>query len=229
MAISADRKTARVDARTQAARLHDHGFVVFGRLVSNADLRLMTNEINRIHQEIDEDTCTKRDCAGNVLFNTNIERFSSYYFDLARRADLIGLAGTLLQAAVVPLNVEFFSKPPHSEFVTPPHQDHAFLSRPAQSAILTLWVALDDATKESGALEFADTRCWSTLPHKTAGLDHFLFELCDQSSLVFRLAEVKRGGCVAHNSFAIHRSGPNMSSKFRRAIAFAYTPVVEDR
>jgi len=118
-------------------------------------------------------------------------------------------------------------------FVKPPgglektyHQDSAyFFIEPM--AIITAWVALDDATLENGCL-------W-VIPgsHRQGVLDHsevwMVGDRQDQKipdAAIDRSKEVpvllKAGDCSFHHSLLMHRSGPNNTAHFRRGQATHY-------
>jgi ectoine hydroxylase-related dioxygenase (phytanoyl-CoA dioxygenase family) len=153
---------------------------------------------------------------------TNLEATSDYIFDFARERQIIEFVEQAMQGPIVPLNVELFIKPPRSQGITPAHQDHAFCRFKETTTILTCWIALDDAAREGGALEYARGRFSRLMPHKPHEEIHFSFELCDASELTFDSVPVRRAGCLIHHGFAIHRSGPNLLNYPRRAVAFAY-------
>ena len=205
----------REDDRLQ---LFERGFVILQNFLPEDTVQRLTFEVVRLCAQEDTGDSTRRD----IVFLTDVERRSDYIFDTARSPRLVDFICSLMDTRAVPMNVELFVKPPRSAFVTPIHQDHAFYKKPFERAALTIWIALDDATGESGALQYAEGRWSITLPHKRSQVDYFSLEIEGASELNFRLAEVQRGGCVVHHSFAVHRSGPNVTDAPRRALAFTY-------
>ncbi len=118
-------------------------------------------------------------------------------------------------------------------FVKPPgglektyHQDSAyFFIEPM--AIITAWVALDDATLENGCL-------W-VIPgsHRQGVLDHSeVWMVGDRQDRKIPDAALDRskevpvllnaGDCSFHHSLLLHRSGPNNTAQFRRGQASHY-------
>jgi len=123
------------------------------------------------------------------------------------------------------------------------HQDSAYISDnflPRENNTLTLWMALDDADEENGALQYAPgSHLWSSsLPEdqKMISSSFHVGMYDDHSSSLRRAAElagqcvedversietvcVKAGELVVHHQDVWHGSGPNLSqSRLRRAL-----------
>ena len=134
-------------------------------------------------------------------------------------ADLAGVAGMRIwhdQALI---------KPPWGN-PTAWHLDNPYWSFYSRDAI-SIWVALDDATRDNGCLYFVPGT------HKTASYDNVdiginigdLFAAYPQwSSKTAVAAEMKAGSCSFHNGLLAHGAGANMTPKYRRAMTCAYMP-----
>lgn len=107
------------------------------------------------------------------------------------------------------------------------HQDYPYWIDAADDAVnmVTVWVALDDATKENGALEVLPG---SHRSGQVAGKDSEMpFErneiderTIDVDAMVS--VEVPAGGAVFFGPFLVHRSAPNHSDADRRAVLYTY-------
>ncbi|MCY3833120.1 MAG: phytanoyl-CoA dioxygenase family protein [Chloroflexi bacterium] len=106
------------------------------------------------------------------------------------------------------------------------HLDNPYWSYSSRDAI-TIWVALDDATRDNGCLYF--------LPgaHKTANFDGAtiginisdLFEIYPQwAEIQSAAAPMKAGSCSFHNGLMPHAAGANMTPGWRRAMTCGYMP-----
>lgn len=106
------------------------------------------------------------------------------------------------------------------------HLDNASWSYSSRDAV-TIWVALDDATRDNGCLYF--------LPgaHKAASFEHAgigpnisdLFELYPQwAELQSVAATMKAGSCSFHNGLMPHGAAANMTPGTRRAMTCGYMP-----
>ena len=106
------------------------------------------------------------------------------------------------------------------------HLDNPYWSYSSRDAI-TIWVALDDATRDNGCLYF--------LPgvHKSATFDGAtigssvsdLFEIYPQWAEIQSVAApMKAGSCSFHNGLMPHGAGANMTPGTRRAMTCGYMP-----
>ncbi len=106
------------------------------------------------------------------------------------------------------------------------HLDNPFWSYSSRDTI-TIWVALDDATRDNGCLFF--------LPgaHKIATFDNSeigsntgeLFELFPHwAELQSVAAPMKAGSCSFHNGLMPHGASANMTPGWRRAMTCGYMP-----
>lgn len=106
------------------------------------------------------------------------------------------------------------------------HLDNPYWSFYSRNAI-SLWVALDDVTRDNGCLYFIPGA------HKTATYDNVdigsnigdLFKAYPQWSKQEAVAvEMKAGSCSFHNGLCAHGAGANMTPHARRAMTCAYMP-----
>jgi len=164
-----------------------------------------------------------RDALGFVITMNGLDRVSDLLFDLARRDEMLGLAGDLLGKAALSLHVEYFAKPPHGGTAAPPHQDHAFYHAhfPDELA-LSFWIALDDVDPDGGALEYGVGSPLALLDHVQSPALDFDYQLPACPALPFEVAVVPRGGALVHHSYTVHRTRTNRSARPRRAVVFNY-------
>ncbi len=106
------------------------------------------------------------------------------------------------------------------------HLDNPYWSYSSRAAI-SIWVALDDATRDNGCLYF--------LPgtHKTATFDNSsigmntgaLFDVYPQwAQIQSAAAPMPAGSCSFHNGLLAHGAGANMTPGTRRAMTCGYMP-----
>ena len=106
------------------------------------------------------------------------------------------------------------------------HLDTPFWSFSDRRA-LSIWVALDDATKENGCLYFIPGSYLMTT-FENPGIGKNMDAIFDfyptmkQSQSV--AVPLKAGSCSFHNGLTIHGAGANMTNGFRRAMTCAYMP-----
>ena len=106
------------------------------------------------------------------------------------------------------------------------HLDNPYWSFYSRDAI-SIWVALDDVTKDNGCLYFVPET------HKLATYDNVrigsnigdLFTAYPQWSEMEAVSvEMKAGSCSFHNGLLAHGAGANMTPHHRRAMTCAYMP-----
>ena len=112
-------------------------------------------------------------------------------------------------------------KPARSGSAKPWHQDAAYWKNYLPNQV-TVWIAIDDATKENGCV-------WG-IPgsHKLGLIDHVKTELqVEESRIDLSQAQpvpVKSGGLLIFHSLVLHMSKKNESEKTRWAIICDYDP-----
>jgi phytanoyl-CoA hydroxylase len=114
-------------------------------------------------------------------------------------------------------------KPPFHGSAKPYHQDSPYwpIDPPA---LVTCWMALDDATTTNGCMRFLPgSHRLGMLPHYHLEETHLVpegYEAFDTSQEV--AVELKAGSCTFHHSLALHETSPNRSPYPRRAMTWAY-------
>lgn len=156
-----------------------------------------------------------------------IENFIPYS-DLIRntltQGKMIECLNTLYGSATVLYKDKInFKLPGANGFVA--HQDAPAFSAqgPLQKSHITVLIALDDMTIENGCLEVAtNTReIWEQkkmLPHSVKG--EILPEF--QAEFIWKPIVMRPGDVLFFGSYIPHRSGPNLTSKARRALYITY-------
>ncbi|MDA1012867.1 MAG: phytanoyl-CoA dioxygenase family protein [Planctomycetota bacterium] len=121
---------------------------------------------------------------------------------------------------------EWFSKPPGTVHVTPPHQDNFyFCLRPPHAA--TLWLALDPVDEENGCLRYVRQS------HRKGIRSHNATQVLGFSQGIFEYSEADQGNEVEvtlqpgdlaiHHCETIHRADANQSLvRQRRAFAMVF-------
>lgn len=120
---------------------------------------------------------------------------------------------------------QIFFKPPEGGSPKPAHQDNWYAGPNNTEGLVTAWVALDEASLENGCLYFVDGSHRAPLIRHFAPPDqpyHLQIAEDDLRALRFTAAPVPKGGVSFHHGGTIHRSSPNHSKHWRRAVAITY-------
>jgi ectoine hydroxylase-related dioxygenase (phytanoyl-CoA dioxygenase family) len=148
--------------------------------------------------------------------------------DLAFDPRVYGAAAALMGIDRVRLfRDQLFFKPALSSGAIPWHQDYSDWVHTTPPSHITCWIALDDATLESGCLHYAPGRPGSiVLPriHRADTMEAAFERLPREMRESFQplALPVPAGGCVFHHCLTVHASYGNRTPRPRRAIAITY-------
>ncbi len=111
-------------------------------------------------------------------------------------------------------------KPPHARTELPWHQDNGYTPLVPEE-YLTCWLALDDADLDNGCLWVipASHRRGTVRHHNGAGPFRVGHDGPDEDGVP---VPVRRGSVLVFSSLLMHRSGPNMTDRNRRAWILQY-------
>lgn len=147
-----------------------------------------------------------------------------FFQRLAERPVLLDLVAPLVQGEPVLVGVESFNKPARVGSPVPPHQDNAYFCQQPPD-VLSVWIALDPATEENGAVEYFLGSQHELLPHKPSGIKGNSFGLAEEAAadpFPPFLGTVDAGDALVHHCQTIHRSQPNRSQHPRLSLVIVY-------
>ena len=144
---------------------------------------------------------------------------------LARDRRLLDQVEALIGPGVSVYFSQIFFKPPEGGGPKPAHQDNYYFGPNDIEGVVTAWIALDDATLENGCLYFGDgTNMGPVYPHVAPPDEPYNLQLPPEilERQPMSPAPVMRGGVSFHHGNTFHQSGPNRSTRWRRACALHY-------
>ncbi|MDB4644883.1 phytanoyl-CoA dioxygenase family protein [Rubripirellula sp.] len=157
----------------------------------------------------------------------HLETHDSWFHSLFTDSPFRRIAETLLGGACIPMNLQYFNKPPKLSKATPPHQDaYYFMITPCEA--VTMWLALDEVDDGNGCIRYlVGSHLGDLIPHEqtaTLGFSQGIadyFRHCDTRKE--RPLHAARGDLLAHHALTVHRAEANASeTRQRRAIGFIY-------
>lgn len=157
-----------------------------------------------------------------VLFHAlGAWRVEAGFHDLLWNPAFVVPAAQLLGGAVRFWHDQLFCKPARHGGVVAWHQDYSYWTRTQPMAHLTCWIALDDATRENGCLQYVPgSHKWDLLPKPAlAGtMDAIQSVLTDEQRAAFTpvAVELPRGYASFHHPLMLHGSSANRSDRPRR-------------
>ncbi len=144
---------------------------------------------------------------------------------LASDPRLVDLVESIIGPGVTVYFSQVFFKPPGGGGPKVVHQDNYYFGPGDPEGIVTAWVAMDDATVENGCLYFGEgTQNGPVYKHVApADAPYDLHVPPDEAARhAMTAAPVPRGGVSFHHGNVFHQSGPNHSTRWRRACALHY-------
>ena len=144
---------------------------------------------------------------------------------LASDARLLKLVESLIGGRLSVCFSQIFFKAPEGGGPKPAHQDNFYFGPRDPEALVTAWIALDDATPENGCMSFGEgTHRGPVVAHIAPPGEPFNLQI--PADIVARtamtLAPVPKGGVSFHHGGVFHQSGANHSQRWRRACALHY-------
>lgn len=155
-------------------------------------------------------------------------RGNRIFFDFASDPDILDLLECLIGPDIILWGAQVFCKPAGDGKEVPWHQDgHYWPIRPL--ATCTVWVAIDDSTRENGAMRYIPGSHKSGLyQHSTDSSTELALNQVLASGQVdetqARDDELEAGQLSLHDVYLVHGSPPNRSSKRRAGFALRYMP-----
>jgi len=135
----------------------------------------------------------------------------------ATNPDLLDMVEDLIGAPLSLYADQALLKPPFVGSEKMPHQDNAYFRVVPDSAVITCWCALDDATVENGCMHYMPgTHRWGVVGHEhVPGTPHLVPKGYDPKKAV--AVPLKAGGVIFHHACILHHSPPNKTPHWRRA------------
>lgn len=151
------------------------------------------------------------------------------FLNYARNDNILNMVEQVLGSNIALWNSSLFAKPAKVGSKTPWHQDGEYWPiRPL--ATCSVWIAVDDSTRENGCLRFIPgshrSRQLSTHHQNDAKGLSLPLELdadqFDESASVD--IELEAGQISLHDVYLMHSSEPNLSNKPRRGMTLRFMP-----
>ena len=116
------------------------------------------------------------------------------------------------------------NKSPHTNTITPWHQDEAYWLNVPDKRAASCWLSLDHATLESGCMWFvAGSNLKEVRPHTFAAKKGGAL-MCAASEQEAIAIELKPGSCTFHHGRTLHYSRGNSTDAQRRAFIVNFRP-----
>jgi len=154
--------------------------------------------------------------------------YDAYFEDLMLNGHARRVAEAVLGEEVVPVNMQYFNKPPGIGKATPPHQDGYYFHLSPCNAV-TGWLALEEVDEENGCIHYVrgSHRQVEFRAHGQTGVLGFSQGITDFGTDEDKANTVSfpgsAGTFLMHHAKTVHWAGANQSSsRSRRALGFIY-------
>ena len=145
--------------------------------------------------------------------------------NLKKDDDLKFIAEKLLDEKVEDMGSELFAKPAKHGLKSPVHQDNFYWCLKKGKA-LTVWIALDDASKKNGGIFYYigshKNRVYQHKPSYAPGSSQTIKNLKTLKRYKVFYPKLKSGDCLIHHSMVIHGSNDNKSNKDRKGLTVRF-------
>ena len=164
----------------------------------------------------------------NTYKRVNAQIVMPLAYEIGMNDAILDAVEQVLGPDIMLYSTEFLIKEPHTKHVVTMHQDLAYWGMGDMDNILTAWLALSDATVQSGCMEFVQGSHKSEiLAHEDSFDDHNLLSRGQEVAVDIapedRVAvELPAGSISLHHGLTIHGSGPNSSDDRRIGVAIRY-------
>ena len=153
-----------------------------------------------------------------------MEVHDEFFANLALRPDILELVSKLVHGEPVLMGVETFNKPAKTGSGVPAHQDNAYFCQSPPDT-LTVWIAIDAATIENGAIYYAKGSQHTLLPHVPSGVAGNSIGLAHPPEAKPEdefVGVLDPGDALIHHGQTIHRSAPNTTEHSRCGLLMVY-------
>ncbi len=210
------------------------GYVCLRRLYDAGQMQELNSEVGRFIRDIvpsmPQEQVYYEDKSDKSTLKQlqKIFEYDNYFRDLMENGAPRKIAEELLQDEVIPVNMQYFNKPPGIGQPTPPHQDGYYFHLDPCEAV-TGWLALEDVDEETGCVHYVRGSHKTTgfRPHGQTGVLGFSQGITDFGTPEDRDSAVAFPGAggtfLMHHAKTVHwASGNQSATRSRKALGFIY-------
>ena len=211
---------------------HDNGYLAVEGVLSRTEISRLIQRCNELCADWQSEAAKRVGVSQEAHIAAESDRtirkmsglvaHESVYREQASHPKIVDMAADLIGENISLYADQMMLKPPRYGSEKPPHQDNAYFRVEPADAVITCWMALDDATIDNGCMRYISGS------HKLGLVDHAAIEstphLVPKGVDFTKSVAVpaKAGACVFHHSLTLHHSYANRSDKWRRAFICHY-------
>ena len=209
---------------TQFQQFRKDGYFILNDVFSRTEMDELEQHIDGFvaadDRELQEKGARGISRPNEISFTAHLAERDPFILSFVARSEFVGLMKDLIGNNVSLYWDQSVYKKPETAREFPWHQDNGYIPvEPKQ--YITCWLALEDATVENGCIwVLPGSQLQGLVEHKDTPIGKQGY-LGDDKGLAVPL---KKGSMVVFSSLLLHRSGPNLSDKTRKAYVIQYTP-----
>jgi ectoine hydroxylase-related dioxygenase (phytanoyl-CoA dioxygenase family) len=153
-----------------------------------------------------------------------LEKYDPFFLTLTERPEIQRLVARLVHGEPVLGAVETFNKPARVGSAVPWHQDNLYFCQ-SPADMLTVWIAIDPATVENGAVYYAPGSQHKLVPHEPSGVIGNSMKASAAPDIALEdqfCGVLEPGDALVHHSQVLHRSEPNRSYQSRLGLLMVF-------
>jgi len=211
----------------------EHGYVVIEDIISAAELLQYREIYDRFLNGAIDAGSNRSDLGVGLGSNQQVENitqimwpsdFAPEVLEMAYHQKALAIARQL-QGDDMEMDFDMLiNKAPHTDTITPWHQDAAYWINMPDKRAVSCWLALDNATLDNGCMWYVPGSHLLPLRSHTSALLEGGALRCDANESEAMGIELKPGSCVLHHGATLHYSRGNSTANQRRAFIINFRP-----
>ena len=216
-------QTTRSLTDEQLAHYHEHGYVVVNDVFPIDELQQMNRELDAIIKACERGEIQNRKPAAGWLMALGLLTESTR--DFCEDERILNLIDRIVYPGIAIYSAKLVSKEPRDETICHWHQDDAYYTQNSDSACrMSIWVPLQDTTKEQGCLQLvpgSHRQGLQPYSKRQTGTCALAMDIdVDMSKRIYLPA--KAGSMVLFSALLWHASDGNTTENRRRAFIVSY-------
>ncbi len=213
---------------------HESGYLSVGKVLQDAEIEVLREEYDRMLElywrenklrnlaiSDTEDLDAKKNAPLKMIQMMQLSERSLIFRKLLYDARLLDMVQDFIGPNIMLFHDQALYKPKHDGGAVFWHQDNSYWKcRPAN--LVSLWLTLDDADEQNGALHFIPGSHLKPVHHVKAESTNALLDIHGVDVAKAKIVELPAGGCLLHHCQTLHYSPPNRTSRQRRAFIMHY-------
>jgi len=210
-----------------------HGYVVIENIISPEDLEVYREIYNRFLDGSIDAGKNRSDLGVGLGQNDKVENITQIMWPSDFVPDVLDMSyhtkaltiAKCLQGDDMEMDFDMLiNKAPHTDTITPWHQDAAYWINMPDKRAVSCWLALDNATLNNGCMWYIPgSHLLPLRPHESAGAKGGALK-CEASESEGIGIELPPGSCVLHHGATLHYSRGNKTDSQRRAFIINFRP-----